>query len=92
MEPTVSVSFEPKLEPLPALDALVAAAAAQKASAIQGVQAPGFVAAQYLLEAQDAFIGVKWVGARSVWCASLHGASDAEVGQGLGACRDTSLR
>ncbi len=86
------VSFEPKLEPLPALDALLAAAGAQKASSIQGIQAPGFVGARYSLDSQEAFIGVKQVGARSVWCASLNGATEAEVVDALNACRETSPR
>ncbi len=86
------VSFEAKPDAAPTLDVLLAAAAAQKATSVQGFDAPGFVAARYALDTQEAFVGVKTAGARTVWCASLHGATDAEVTEALNACRDLALR
>ncbi len=89
---TTVVSFESKLDELPDADALVAAVNAQKVTGVQTVVAPGFVGARYAVEGQDAFVGVKQVGARTVWCASLQGASDAEVATGFTVCRDIDQR
>ena len=86
------VSFESKPMALPGIDALVSAVEAQKATSIERIEGPRFVAARYTLEAHDAFVGVKSVGARTVWCASLPAATDAELSTSLGVCRDIELR
>lgn len=86
------VSFESKTAELPPVAALVAAVEAQKATGIERIEGPQFVAARYTLDAREAFVGVKTVGARTVWCASLPAATDEEVTACLGLCRDIKPR
>lgn len=84
------VSLEPKTQPMPIVDALAAAVMAQKATLGERVSGSQFVALRYVLDPgqQPAFVGVKTVGERTVWCASMHGATRDDVDDGLAVCRE----
>lgn len=86
------ISLESKLEVLPLTTQLVEAVEAQNARVIQPLEGQGFVGVRYLLETQEAFVSVKKVGARTVWCASLHGANEVEVVASIAMCRDIESR
>jgi hypothetical protein len=86
------VSFESKTTAAPTIEALLAALEGQKATSVQTVEGSELVAARYALEGREAFVGIKTIGDRTVWCASLPGASEAEVLSSVWVCKDIELR
>lgn len=86
------VSFESKTTSSPTIEALLSALEAQKATSIQTVEGTDLVAARYSLDTREAFVGIKTIGDRTVWCASLPGATEAEVLSSVWVCKDIELR
>jgi hypothetical protein len=86
------VSFESKLDGLPQIADFERAAQSQNATSVQPFEGRGFVGARYGLDGQQAFVAVKAAGARTVWCASLRGATEAEVALAAAVCESIELR
>jgi hypothetical protein len=87
------VSLESKAQPLPTAAQLLTALEAQKVVAQGPAEKPQFVGVRYTLDGgSDAFIGVKTVGTRTVWCATLAAATEAEVGASEQLCSTIELR
>lgn len=89
-----AVTLESRDAPLPALDALLAALAAEGTQVLEKESTETFVGARYLAGgdggAPEAFVAVKRVGARTVWCASTSSATPEQARAGFGVCRGLS--
>ncbi len=90
-----AVTLESRDAPLPALGALLGALAAEGTQVLEKESSETFVGARYLAGADgaspEAFVGVKRVGARTVWCASTSAATPEQVQAGFGVCRGLSV-
>ena len=86
------VTFESKSEVLPALRGLVTTLEAQGSTDLEPTEEGEFRGVRYTVEREPAFVAVKTVGARTIWCASMLGASTAEVSASFETCHAIELR
>jgi hypothetical protein len=84
------LELESSSRPLPALAALEEAVASQDVGVLATEEAAGWVFVRYAVHADgggaEAFLGVRQVGRRTVWCASVAGAEAEEVTQAAQVC------
>lgn len=88
------ISLESKADALPTIGALVGALTGQNLHVGEKISGSAFIAVRYATDPneQPAFLGVKSVGSRTVWCASLHGSSALEVADALTVCSGVELK
>lgn len=90
----VALLLESKTVPLPTADALAAAATADGAQRLIKESQSNFIMVRYSLAsdagALAAFLAVRQVGARTVWCASTAAARAADVEEAISVCRSLS--
>lgn len=91
----VVLQLEPSARALPSLEALLQQLTVQGVRVTQKDETGGFVGVRYALSLDggggEGFVGVKRVGARTVWCATTGGASGAEVAEAYALCREVAV-
>ena len=90
----MALLLESKSAALPPVDTLAAAAGADGAQRLKKESDSNFVMVRYSLGSDGgtlaAFLGVKRVGPRTVWCASTAAARADDVEEGVAICRGLS--
>lgn len=90
----VVLQLESSERALPSVDALTAAVVAEEAEILQKESNESFVGVRYSIVVagvkQEAFVGVRRVGAVTIWCATVGGARVEEVEQAMTVCRSVS--
>lgn len=93
-EGRVVLLLESTTRPLPAGDAFFEALAGENVEVTQKESVDTFVGARYLVGSEgsrrDAFLGVRQVGPRTVWCSSSASAKSDEVEAAMTVCRSLS--
>jgi hypothetical protein len=90
----VVLHLETNTNPLPELEALLRALEAEHVEIRERLSLESFVGARYLISkrgaAQEAFLGVRRAGPRTVWCSTTPSARVEEVDEAVTICRSLS--
>lgn len=90
----VVLQLESSERALPTLEALAAAVGAEEVEVLQKESNESFVGVRYSMAVagvrQEAFLGVRRVGAVTIWCSTVGGARVEEVEQAMTVCRSVS--
>jgi hypothetical protein len=89
----VVLQLETNTRAFPSGEELVAAVVREKVEKTQKLESPTFVGVRYRLtdEGLEGFLGARRAGPRTVWCASMKGASTDELDAAVEVCRGVSF-